>query len=189
MTLIKLFVIGAIGYLFSGLYDVAIIHRKSLLKKFLYIGFFITAVPYAILLASYPTPHTLPLRWILYLLFIVFGALSAYSVLIEIAVAAKHADGGLYRGGTYAISRHPGFLWYTAITILAAMYFWNGPIALLCFALWVCDLLLITIEDLVLFPRMFEGYREYRRQVPFFVTPHSIKGWRTHHDQTHRDDR
>jgi len=57
------------------------------------------------------------------------------------------------------------------------------------FALWVCDLLLITIEDLVLFPRMFEGYREYRRQVPFFVTPHSIKGWRTHHDQTHRDDR
>ena len=173
MGLIKLFIIGATGYLLSGLYDVAVLYDKYLLKKGLYLGFFLTAVPYPIMFLTMRSPFGTGLLLLLSLLIFAFGALLAYSVLIEIPRSTNTA-GTLYRGGTYSFSRHPGFIWYTVVNILIAVYFWDIGIALVCAGFIVCNLVLIAIEDSVLFPRMFPDYGEYRKETPFFLSLQNV---------------
>ena len=169
MNLSKLFFIGATGYMFAGFYDVAILCHKSLLAKFLYIGFFITAIPYPILFLTYSSPLQPTFNLIILPLIGIFSLLLIYSVLVEISLFGKNT-GGLYRKGTYNFSRHPGFIWYTAVNLLVAWYFWNPEITLLCVGLTICNLLLITIEDLVFFPKMFSEYADYKKQTPFFLS-------------------
>jgi len=78
-------------------------------------------------------------------------------------------DGRAYTRGTYGFSRHPGFIWYTGINLLAALYFMKPDITLLGASLVVCNLVLITVEDMVMFPRMFDDYDQYREKTPFIL--------------------
>lgn len=169
MEFIKLFIcgiLGLIGYILSGLYDLAIIHEKKLLRKLSYPGFFITAIPYVILFFHYEIPHSVLFSAILLLLIGLFLVLLIYSVLIEIPRNSKDTS-EVYDRGTYSFSRHPGFLWYTVLNMLMAVLFWNWGILLLCILFTVFNFALILIEDRILFPIMFSTYTEYRRNTPF----------------------
>lgn len=168
MELIKLFLLGATGYLLAGLYDVAILLDKPLLRKFLYAGFFITALPYPVIFFTWVSPLPSFASWIIFPLTIVFALLLIYSVMIETALFSG-STGCLYRGGTYRISRHPGFIWYTIINVLVSIYYWNYRITMLFMALTLCNLILIAVEDRIFFPRMFAEYEEYRKCTPFFL--------------------
>ncbi|HKM05719.1 MAG TPA: hypothetical protein VJ869_01915 [Sphaerochaeta sp.] len=168
MELIKLFLLGATGYLLAGLYDVAILNDKPLLRKFLYSGFFITALPYPVIFFSWVSPLPGFIAWIIFAFVIVFALLLVYSVILEIALFSG-SSGKLYQGGTYKISRHPGFIWYSIINVLVSIYYWNYRITMLCIGFILCNLLLITIEDRIFFPKMFAEYEEYRKNTPFFL--------------------
>ncbi|MDD3822457.1 MAG: hypothetical protein PHN93_01725 [Sphaerochaetaceae bacterium] len=171
MDLSKLFMLGAAGYVISGLYDVAILRGKTLLQRLALPGFFITAIPYPFLFIGHVTPLPPMLSWMILLCISMLAALLIYSVFIEIPLSGS-ANGALFRGGTYRLSRHPGFLWYTGINLLVSLYFWEIPILLLCTGLTLCNLLLITVEDLFLFPKIFPDYKEYRKETPFLFSPY-----------------
>lgn len=169
MILIKLFVLGVIGYLLSGLYDIAVLYRKTMVKWIFYPGFFITAIPYLWLFLEFRSP--LPI-WVGIPLLIVMSVcmiLLIYSVLIEIQIHPVQPK-KVYDRGTYRISRHPGFLWYTLVNVLIALYFWDMSIALVCLAFIGCNLLLIIVEDFIIFPKMFSDYGEYKQQTPFLFS-------------------
>lgn len=168
MELIKLFLLGATGYLLAGMYDITIVYHKPLLKKIFTVGFLVTVIPYPILFFSNPSPLPIPVARTLLILALPFALLLAFSVLIEIPLLAKQ-PGKLYRGGTYRHSRHPGFLWFTIINLLASIYFWNFDIFLACTGFTACNLALITVEDRILFPKMFPDYEEYKKQTPFLL--------------------
>lgn len=177
MGFIKLFVLGSSGYLLSGLFDIAILYDKPILKRILYVGFVITAIPYVILFFSYSSPIPLAVIWIIFILLLFFAALLIFSVFIEIPLLAQKS-GAFYQKGTYSISRHPGFLWYTAINILLAIYFWDYRISLLCAGFCVDNFILISIEDKIIFPKMFPEYQTYKKQTPFLLSIRSIAQWR-----------
>lgn len=168
MELIKLFLLGATGYLLAGLYDMAILHEKPLLRKFLYVGFFITALPYPVIFFTWVSPFPSFVAWIIFFLIFVFALLLIFSVMIEIALFSDKT-GKLYQGGTYGISRHPGFIWYTIINVLVSIYYWNYHITILCLGLVLCNLILIVVEDCIFFPKMFSEYAEYRKNTPFIL--------------------
>lgn len=168
MELIKLFLLGATGYLLAGLYDVAIVYEKPLVRKLLYVGFFLTAVPYPVIFFTWVSPFPGFVAWILFSLVTPFALLLVFSVLVEIALFSP-GGGKLYRGGTYRFSRHPGFIWYTIINVLVSIYYWNYRITMLLMGLTLCNLILITIEDRILFPKMFAEYGEYRKDTPFIL--------------------
>ncbi|MHC1691753.1 MAG: hypothetical protein AB9828_01840 [Sphaerochaetaceae bacterium] len=169
MELIKLFILGATGYLLLGFYDLAIVRDKPLLRKFLFAGFFITSVPYLVVFLTWQSPLGAAMAWTLRILVFLFTLLLVYSVLLEIPLRAK-IPGKLYREGTYGFSRHPGFIWYTVINLLIVIYYWDCGIVLLCAGFTVCNLALIVVEDMVLFPKMFPEYGEYRKHTPFFIS-------------------
>ena len=168
MELIKLFLLGATGYLLAGLYDVAILHDKPLLRKFLYAGFFITAIPYPVIFFTRVSPLPGYAAWILFPLIIAFALLLIFSVMVETSLFSD-STGKLYQKGTYRISRHPGFIWYTIINVLVSIYYWNYRITMLFVGLTLCNLILIVVEDRVFFPKMFSEYEEYRKSTPFFL--------------------
>ncbi len=177
MGFIKLFILGTSGYLLSGLFDLAILYNKPTLKKILTIGFVITAIPYVILLSSYSSPIPLGGVLIIFILLLLFIALLIFSVFIETSLTAQKPS-AFYQQGTYSISRHPGFLWYTAINILLAIYFWDYRITLLCAGFCLDNLILISIEDTFIFPKMFPNYQTYKKQTPFLLSIRSIAQWR-----------
>lgn len=180
MELIKLFFFGAAGYLLVGLFDAAQMKHLTLLKLAAAAGFPLTAAPYAVLFLTRDSPLESSAALVVGLLSACFALLLIYSVLIEIPLRSK--PGELYCRGTYSFSRHPGVIWYTGINILTAVYFQETGVTLICFALVVCNIILVVVEDTILFPRMFPAYREYRETTPFILPIRLKKLWRTDND-------
>jgi protein-S-isoprenylcysteine O-methyltransferase Ste14 len=96
-----------------------------------------------------------------------FLALLVYSVFLEIPLRRRSGD--LYRGGTYALCRHPGLLWFVlAHAALNAVY--RSPrLLLISLAMVAGDLALVLAQDTWLFRRRFAGYDAYRHSVPFLL--------------------
>lgn len=174
MSLIKLFIIGATGYFIAGLYDLSILHCKTLLVKVFYAGFFITAIPYPLLWMNYASSHSSFLQNIIIGFILLITLLLIYTVLLEIPLHTNSGKVELYTSGFYRISRHPGFLLYSTINVLIALYFWDIGVLFLCLGLIICNLLLIITEDYYLFPRMFSEYTAYKKETPFFISLHSV---------------
>jgi protein-S-isoprenylcysteine O-methyltransferase Ste14 len=156
------------GYVLAGLYDLSILRKKKILSRITALGFPLTAVPYVYLFAAEKPGQGTVLGITLIVLVLLCSAGLIYSVFIEPFFHAPR-DGRAYTKGTYSCSRHPGFIWYTGINLVAVFYFMKTDIALLCASLVICNLVLITVEDAVLFPRMFDDYDRYREQTPFIL--------------------
>ncbi len=110
----------------------------------------------------------------------VFLGLLIYSLFIEIPSAQAYGSGGahgslapapaLITTGTYALTRHPGVLWFAlflagllaatgAVFLAAALPVWGALDA--CYALF---------QDRLIFPRLFgRRYLEYSRRVPMLL--------------------
>lgn len=99
--------------------------------------------------------------------------LLVYSLFLEIPFAATYARQGvgdtLVRTGTYALVRHPGVLWF-GIWMLGCILASRSRLMLAAGAIWLlCDALYAWLQEVVLFPRMFAGYRAYQDETPMFV--------------------
>ena len=177
MEFIKLFILGLAGYILALLYDLSILHAKYLLQKITFLGFFITALPYLFLPFVVSSPFSpVHLLYIIPLLLLCI-LLLVFSVFLEPIKASKE-ETGLYEKGTYSFSRHPGFLWYTTINCLIAIYFYDIRVTFLVMGFTLCNLLLILIEDRIIFPRMFDGYEEYKQNTPFLISLDRLLGRR-----------
>jgi protein-S-isoprenylcysteine O-methyltransferase Ste14 len=78
--------------------------------------------------------------------------------------------------GVYALSRHPGVLWFTGFYFFLWLAFPN-PLLLLAAVLFsLLNLLYVLFQDKWVFMKMFPGYGEYKESTPFlFPTYHSCK--------------
>lgn len=83
--------------------------------------------------------------------------------------AEGHGPREVVRTGTYALCRHPGFLWYCGA--LAGLFLLSRSQWLLCAApFWItADLGLAAAEDRLVFPRLLAGYDRYRLDTPFLL--------------------
>lgn len=107
------------------------------------------------------------------------GGLAIYSLFIEIPFTATYARQGvgqtLVKTGTYALVRHPGVLWF-GLWMLGFVLVTRQRLAPLAGAIWlVLDVILVWLEEVLLFSKMFPGYAVYQRETPMLVpTPRSL---------------
>ena len=112
-------------------------------------------------------------------------ALLIYSLLLEIPFRRTYVEAGasfiLVRTGTYALTRHPGVLWFVLLLVAlllvsrSRLLLWAGPI-------WLgLDVLAVWMQDCFSLPRQFPDYAEYRQQTPMLLpTLTSVRRcWRT----------
>ena len=103
---------------------------------------------------------------------LIFGSLLVWSVFLEIPAALKRraiAPGETYASGSYSLCRHPGF-WWLAFFLLALGLYKNYSAYFVEISLIITlNLLLTYLQDHYIFPKVFRGYEEYRKAVPFLL--------------------
>lgn len=106
-------------------------------------------------------------------LFLVFSfALLLYQLFLEIPLSPqiqKTQERMAVQQGSYSHVRHPAFYPFLLLTAALSLLVNNRhfiPIALL---MNVLNFILIVIEDIFIFPEVFDNYSDYKKNVPFLV--------------------
>lgn len=97
-------------------------------------------------------------------------ALLLWSVFFELALAGRKGKikpGEIYSGGSYGLCRHPGFWWFCLLAASLGILRGFRENFFTIFLMIGLDLLLIFIQDRYTFPKVFHGYCEYKKNVPF----------------------
>lgn len=168
--------VGVVGFVAGLLFDILSASNRSALKGLAWLttcGCF-TAAHIAAALSTDRLAVPPAIRFVGWLLLLSGAALLAYSLFFEIPFRktytnATDAPGGLVQDGSYALTRHPGVLWYAILLLglfLASgsrVMFVAGPVWLLLDATWA------WIEDRFTFDRLFPGYAAYRSTTPMLI--------------------
>lgn len=113
---------------------------------------------------------------LIYTLFFALPAKETYVDTLQNAYEAETERPVVCRDGMYALCRHPGVLWlfFFYLGIYAAYPTQQNMLAWLIFS--AMDLIYIILQDLVIFPRQFRDYYDYKRTTPFlFPNGNSIR--------------
>ncbi len=99
--------------------------------------------------------------------------LFCYSLFLEIPFSKTYTkpgvSGELVTNGTWALVRHPGVLWFTLL-LVGLILVARTRVLLVAAPVWlVLDVILVVIQDKVVFPRIFPGYSQYQRQTPMLL--------------------
>lgn len=109
----------------------------------------------------------------------IFACLLVYSLVIELPTrrtySASGVSGRLIKTGTYALTRHPGAIWYVfgmislllatrSVALLALVPFWS-----------ILEIVHVIVQDRLFFVKMFPEYVQYQRETPMlFPTCRSL---------------
>jgi protein-S-isoprenylcysteine O-methyltransferase Ste14 len=174
---------------FSGFLalDLPLLRKQHLLRNLLSI-----AACLALVTALWITPPSLailPSAWHTYggyagsALIAIAVVLLAYSIFIEIPLQLRasrarqpapsepdaHNQVQLVVKGTYALCRHPGYLWLS-ILLVGYIFIEDNLNAILIATTWsVLNLLLVTVQDRFIFPNTFKDYVTYQKKTPFLI--------------------
>ena len=169
--------VGATGFISVLFYDLAQMRgKRGAAAAFSIIGYGCILASIVFLISNVRpanTPFTLLLLKIL--VAAAFLVLLIYSVLFEIprllhrSRSSKRAGRQVVAEGFYGVVRHPGFLWFALLWVSIALIYLNPMVTAVAIGLVVLDLLLVIVEDTLVFPRIFAGYDQYKRRVPFLI--------------------
>ncbi len=99
--------------------------------------------------------------------------LLVYSMFLELPFRRTYiqsqSDPSLITTGTYALVRHPTFLWF-AIVIVSLVLLTHSQALLIALPIWLAlDTLWVLLQDKLSLPRAFPGYRDYQTTTPMIV--------------------
>lgn len=173
-------IIGAIGYLLFLIYDVNEIKQFHKVLKTTFclglvlqigatIGMFYTNLMY---LRLSVWGIGISLFGFAFLIYSLFFALPFEDTYIKLGEKRK-----VYDKGVYAISRHPGVLFYIFFYIGLALLE-PTRITISTYLIWsLLNIIYIIFQDLWTFPRNFYNYDSYRESTPFLIP--TVKSIRT----------
>ena len=167
--------IGALGFLLIYLFDFISLKRIPRAKPYLWVlssGLILYSI---IKICSAPDKLLMPtwLAWLGWGLFGVSLTLLVHALFISLPFRRTYVTTGagdkLITTGVYALTRHPGVLWF-ALVMLSLILVSRSSLLLIASPVWILlNILLVVIEDKFVFGRMFEGYDDYRRETPMLI--------------------
>lgn len=171
------FAIGTVGFVAVALGDLLQIPgRKQSARAVSSIGYAgIAASLLFLMFANRPASAPRPLLVLEAIGVCAFGLLLLYSVLLEIPLARRRGrvrstgEDSVVETGSYALVRHPGFLWFALMWLAIILIYLNTEVTEIGAAMVVLDFLLVVAEDLYFFPRIFSDYEEYKKRTPFLL--------------------
>lgn len=167
--------VGAVGFLIAFTLDLVSLKRIPALKPVV-ISIVVALQIYALYKISVDVERFLLPGWLT-----VVGAILAllgffllvYSVFIEIPFIASYARSGpgdkLVTTGTYALTRHPGFLWFSLFLIGFLLATRSRPL-LVAAPIWLAlEIVWVVLEDRFFFVRTFRDYTKYQQETPMLI--------------------
>jgi len=170
----------AIGFIFLVLSDVAQIGRRRYLSRACIIFGYgaIVSSFCSLFLAHRVSMHPAFSRMLFTLTAGAGTVLLLYSTVLEIPLIAwlnrnrdtePSPERKALTSGTYGLVRHPGFLWMLFASISFALLYESSVVTVAVAAVNILNFILVCVEDIFLFPRIFSNYDEYRQQVSFLI--------------------
>lgn len=103
----------------------------------------------------------------------IWGLLLLYSLVLELPPGQTYARPGvgdrLVTTGTYALTRHPGVIWYI-LALGSLLLACHSRVLLVAVPIWAAlDVLHVTVQDKFFFSRMFPEYKEYQKKTPMLI--------------------
>lgn len=186
--------LGALAFLIAFGFDLASMAHRTALKRVILVSACLLFLLALILALREPPLFPAP-AWVVaagILLTLLGMGLAVYSLVIELPARSTYVAPGapsqLITTGTYALTRHPGVLWFAIF--LTGLLIANRSLALLIAApVWLgLDVLYVWLQDRYFFLRQFPDYAHYRTQTPMLIPDgNSIRrclqtiSWRTSH--------
>jgi len=167
--------IGICGFLAAYAFDWASLRNLRLMKQLIgllaiCLSAYATIMVCVIPVKFHPPFFTLPLG---VGLLVISLCLLVYSLFIEIPFHSTYAEKGvgnkLITTGTYALVRHPGVIWLALVYLSLALLFPSTTLFLAVTVWLIMDIIIVTLQDKLLFPKMFPAYPEYKRETPFLI--------------------
>ena len=167
--------IGALGFTVICLFD--IISLKGIAKAkpvtlALGSGLLIYSL---VMICLAPDRLLLPmwLTWLGWGLLAVSLPLLGHSLFISLPFRKTYVTPGvgdrLITTGVYALVRHPGVLWF-GLVMLSLILVSRSSLLLIAAPIFILlDIVLVVIQDKLVFGRMFGGYDSYRRETPMLL--------------------
>lgn len=168
-------IIGAIGFVVVHLFDLVALKRIPRLKPVIWCigsGLLIYSL---VMICRYPVKIVLPAwsTWLGWGMLAVSASLLIHSLFISLPFRKTYVDTGvgdkLVKTGLYALVRHPGIMWFP-LFMLALIPISRSSLLLIAAPTFIAlDIVLVVIQDRLIFGRMFHGYDSYRRETPMLL--------------------
>lgn len=169
-AMVLIFLILA-GFLLLITADQLQIRKKLILSRNVQRAGYLLVLASIVYMALVSNPDTRPSPFFLGAA-ILFGILLIWSVFFEFSIERKKhgiPGNGLVTTGSYQFCRHPGFWWFALFSLSIGVMRGISAHFFTILLMNSMNLLLIFIQDRYIFPKVFQGYNEYRKQVPFLV--------------------
>lgn len=169
-------VVGSAGFLLYFLYDINSITKKNpLVQKFFGAGTVLVGIStVGIFAEGWENMLRSPARAIFFgILAAVMLGLLIYTLFFALPFEATYVEENhvrkAYMEGVYALSRHPGVLWFAFFYLAAAGMIgtWKAMTDGLLLVFW--NVIYICLQDQRIFPQTFCNYEEYRQMTPFLL--------------------
>ena len=161
---------GIIGFLMLLLFDICSLSKKSLMKYFFGVSGFLLIAGSSVLLVFTKSNVSFPLslRLISLVLAVLSIGLLIYSVFIEVGKNTYEYENhnSLITTGTYALSRHPGVLWFLFFYIFTAIYFQNHLVLYAGLTWTVMNIIYVFVQEKYIFSKLFDNYSNYIQTTP-----------------------
>ena len=111
-------------------------------------------------------------RVVLWLLAAFSLGMLLWTVFFEIETIRKKKgipEDALVSEGSYSRCRHPGFWWFAALALCLGALEPSNDNVLMLLVMILLDLILVWVQDIVFFPKLFAGYDGYKKAVPFLI--------------------
>ncbi len=167
--------IGALGFLIIHFFDFVSLKRIPLAKPSTWVlgsGLLIYS-----LIELCLAPEKLPLSiwsiWLGWSLFSISLLLLTYSLFINLPFRKTYIDTGvgdkLIKTGLYALVRHPGVHWFTLLMLSLILVSRSSLLLIVAPIFILLDIVLVILQDRLVFSKMFAGYESYRQETPMLV--------------------
>ena len=168
-------IIGAIGFVVVHLFDLVALKRIPRLKPVIWCigsGLLIYSL---VMICRYPVKIMLPAwsTWLGWGMLAVSASLLIHSLFISLPFRKTYVDTGvgdkLVKTGLYALVRHPGIMWFP-LFMLSLIPISRSSLLLIAAPTFIAlDIVLVVIQDRLIFGRMFHGYDSYRLETPMLL--------------------
>lgn len=176
------YILGFSGFLLLYIYEInLVLWKKKFLRLFFSLGFIslFSATILATLLnwenANLNTINVIVGMGCLTIFFVLLIFTLFFSVPFNDSYVNQIQERTVYRKGMYALSRHPGVLWYIGVYVSLSFLIPTPEVIYLSIMMSVMNIIYIIIQDVWSFPIIFTDYNEYKKETPFlFPTLKSI---------------
>ncbi|XMB65965.1 hypothetical protein RI065_06575 [Mycoplasmatota bacterium zrk1] len=184
-------IIGIVGFVLLFIYEVnQILWHKSFLKVFFTSGLLciVTATVITVLDGWSGINAISSSFWVGVFCLTIFLVLLIYTLFFSVPFKVSYIEQfqrrRVYTQRIYALSRHPGVLWFIGVYGSLVLIFPTQSMVLLALVQITLNLVYVIIQDVWSFPKLFVDYGQYKNKTPFLfpsiksilITIQSFKG-------------